>query len=348
MSHLRCARCSATMRYGATYCWACGLAQDTLGPVPTEQQLSWGQRTMAVIWVAIIAAAVIFALSLSGCELPPEGLDPMLMEGVNQGNIGRSDQAFPANSSNVAPQGEGPVVGIVKFQGGDDNDPRVLTGTVYAYSDNQTLQQLGPVTGIALWASGDGLINQAEFDIPVQTLQDAQTAQNNFGNTPLAGGVQFSVAASSLEIRARNDAKVLPRPRAAFAAEGNLGGIPDNVNNPVRVTASIAQGNRAGSSKITRTIWALNNLVQVLAPDGIIDVFIPPYATSFIIQRGVLPGALQFTIFGSTFSDGPYTIPAGTRCPEILLSGQSMFVRIHNDPAGANINNLQVVFFLNL
>lgn len=277
-----------------------------------------------------------------------------LFKGVGTSNFGNSATVSPAQAPGQAPDGFGLQKTVVKFPGSaridnvaQEADPAVVTASVYATpTPDGNLQAGGPITGIALWGTGDGGIQTAEFDIPVITGASPAVFPPT---SPFSGGTLISVPATSLEIRARNDQNLIPPPIGAVVSQpiGNTSG------GDVIVTASIGKGTKSSFFRATRTIWAANGLAGVgLAPTDSSIIIIPPFAASFRVMRSnttvATPAGAFSVALGTTtrlISDGFYTVAAGTLSPEIILSGQETIVVIENTGA-QTFDQLAVIFYL--
>jgi hypothetical protein len=314
------------------------------GEVTVENfRLSAVDRLWVVVWLVSLVTAIV--LGLQGC-----GGNMSLFDDTLEGNIGRSDIAVAAGSPAVAPGGYGPIKGLVKFAATEENegDPQVVTASVYAMIANGF--QAGPITGQILWASGNGLQNVAEFDVPIQTTTGPPIAPQI---EPTTGGTQVTVVGTSFEIRARNDANLIPPNINGVGVQLPLGNNAGAELTPVNVSASLAVGGRPTSGRVTRTVWAVNNPANPLAVGNATDVFVPPFASSFRIMRSntgtFQADAIRFNLGNNAavVFDGGYDVAAGAPCPEILLSGQEGRIRIFNTGVTV-IEKLAVVFFLNL
>lgn len=290
-----------------------------------------------------------------------------LFKNADPNTIGNSTTVFPRPSPAQGLAGLGEEKTVVKFQPSaqglrstdrqqdalqeQEGDPSVLTVSIYATPQNGSVFA-GPVTGIALWGTGSGMTNVAEFDIPVMTQRGPVTVP---AITPPEGGVQLSVPATSLEIRARDDANFVPPP--IIGPNNAIGTIGSSApgREPVLVTASIAVGVRPPHSRLTRTIWMVST---VLAANGLTQnnsgtINIPPYASSFRVMRNANGSSSAASInvqIGSNSqigNDGGYNVAAGVLSPEFPLSGQEGTVTITNTDANT-ILSLAVVFYLNL
>jgi hypothetical protein len=214
------------------------------------------------------------------------------------------------------PFDEGPEVGILQLNGEDD-DAQVLTVIVEPVFDERLLTgglphrfplSHGPCVAIVEWGTG-AVTCRAEVDI--------------------AKGTCFSIAASSINIRGRNDGRV----RAIPLGDPEFPPPPtpiDPAPAPQSVVAMLAgAGTRAAFGRATRTFYlaALNN-------GGTYTFPVPPFAKSLVVQRtpanavGVSARA-GFGASGVT-RDGEYVIPAGTPSPRIDLIDVADSILVRN------------------
>jgi len=287
-----------------------------------------------------------------------------LFEGADTNTIGNSVIISPAASPSKAPNGLGQPKTVVKFQpaatgsrSGDrgleeqETDPRVLTVSLYA-QPNPPSATSGPVTGIVLFGTGSGNTQIAEFDIPVMN----NNIESAISSLPFAGGVQISVPATSLEVRARHDANLIPSSILAGTPTSVAIGNPTGAVTPppVLVTGSIAAGVKPTYARTYRTVWMFFNPLVPLPVGDTSAIPIPPFATSVRVARaqgGVGGSSPQITIdvltaFGNI--DTGTIVPAGTSCPEIQLSGQSAILRVTDSDAAITATAIAAIFTIGI
>lgn len=286
---------------------------------------------------------------------------PSLFKGADPNTIGNTAQAVTAAASPaIAPDGYGQPKTVVKFQpaaiGGwrtvteqldQENDPNVLTASIFATPETANSGVGGPITGIALFASGGGNAQIVEFDIPVVT--------NNGPNAtpfpqPFYGGTQISVPATSLEIRARNDARLIPNPIGGVANQQ----IGVDALSPTSVTGSIARGTKPTFARATKSVWLINRsaVVAAFVANDSGGIIIPPFATSVRVARvgGALlntSAQIQIDIAGATTFD-TITVAAGALCPEIILGGGASFLTITNTDGALTLRKIVAIFTLSI
>lgn len=251
-----------------------------------------------------------------------------LFTAQNPGSFGGTTQNLQAaGAPSLAPAGLGQAQSLLQFRGKGD-DPQMITATIFAISP-PSLAPTGPLTGILFWGSGNGQNQRAEFDIGVT---------GNADDASLSGGTMVSVPATHLELQVRNDGNLIPV--GGSNTIGSTGG-------PVSVIASLGVGAKISNTRAVRTAWLINGGAG-LAPGATIQAFVPPFATSFVVQRDDAGNALQIDTSmnsGLTFTDGPYNVAANARSPEFSISGWVSLVRIKNTGA-TPITNLSILFFL--
>lgn len=279
-----------------------------------------------------------------------------LFQGADPSTIGNSTSVVPATVAAKAPDGVGQPKTVVKFQpsgiGGfrttmmtdkQESDTRVLTCSIFA-QPNPSNTTGGPLTGIAIFGSGAGAPQTVEFDIPVLT------STFDLASLPFSGGVQISVPATSLEVRARNDASLIPT--------SLLPGTPPSVSiggakqTPIIVTGSIAAGTKPTYAKAFKTVWMFNNAAAPLAPGGQTAVLVPPFATSVRVARsphaGTTSGQLTVLLDSENANYDMITIPAGTSCPEIPLSGSASILIVTNTDGAISDDAIVAIFTLGI
>lgn len=319
---------------------------------------------------AVTKRGILLLLALtSGCCEVQLGDDMSdTFKGSNPNNIGNSVVVSPAQSPGEAPDGLGPVKTVVKYQpagtGGwrtsaETNvaewDASVISASISATPPAPGTNSPGPIVGIAIWASGSGQAQTAEFDIPV-TTDSNPLASPPVG--PKNGGTVISVVATSLEIRARNDANFIP-PQIGATPNAPIGTA---ANGDAVVTASLGK-DVARTSRVMKTVWLINRPTGGaggLPVGSSVSAFIPAFATSFRVARattgavgGTAAPACRVVIGGvpnggASFWDGGYSIASGVLSPEFLLSGQENEVSIFNSDGAASIDSLAIIFFLSL
>jgi hypothetical protein len=280
------------------------------------------------MWMVVVFGLAIFGLFGTGCD----GDDMSnLFRGVDQGKIGGSQEVPAAGALAIAPNGLGLEKGIVTFRSAEgDDDPQLITATLFArFRDAFT----GPLVGIAEWGSGDGATQRVEFDLPIVGVPS--------GNSQSASGVSLSVPATSLQIKARNDAALLVRASDNPLGDGGLGTV-------AIITASLAAGNRAGSGRLTRTMYNRKApAASGLAPAASVLIPLSPFATSFQIFRASAAQTISFAPadFGGTAIDGPYNVAANAKAPEMPIPQGTVWILVTNTGA-AEILTLGVQYFL--
>lgn len=324
--------------------------------------------------------ALVLSTFLSGCvqvdypdtvgTTPTDGCDMSdLFKGLPGGSFGNSVASVPpSQKQGVAPIGWGEIKTVVKFPGhmrkgnmAHETDPCMITASVFA-QPNPDANFVGPLTGIALWGSGGSATHQAEFDIPVGTSFDPDFVLNDPApfDTP-KGGTLISVVGTSLEIRARNDANLIPAgPDGKGTNQLPVGGVGAAALTapfaPAFVSAALGVGPRAPEFTATKTIFSVlaTPVAGSLAAGQQVSVRVPPFAKAYRIARrhtgfpgADFAGAIQFIEFGGlTSGEGPYTVASGVIAPIVDLSGWSTTLTIINAEAAAPIITLYVVFFL--
>lgn len=286
-----------------------------------------------------------------------------LFKGIPGGAFGNTASIVePAQTPGVAPFGWGPIHTVNKFPGHlrkanvtQETDPAIITASVYSEPSLAGLGIIGPLSGIALWGSGSSATNVAEFDIPIGTSLDPDFVLSD--PTPFdtpRGGTFISVVGTCLEIRARNDANLIPAgPSLNGANQSPIGAVNPAVTTAL-VSAALGKGPRATEFAATKTVWAINTSVAPggLTPTSTIYVRVPPFAKSFRIARATstnTAGAISFGAFGNTFSgDGTYNVAANVIAPEVKLSGGDTTVQITNTEGVLSIFRLYVIFFLSI
>jgi hypothetical protein len=325
-------------------------------------------QRLARVWVG---AALVISTACSGAvdEHFSKGTDMSdLFNGADASTIGNTATAVPAQAPGVAPSGWGPQVTVVKFQPGlgaisrgglvdkMEGDPHVVSVSIYATPVTPGTLPIGPITGIALWATGAGSTQIAEFDIPVATDQNPAVVPP-IG--PKGGGTLISVVATSLEIRARNDANLVPQSQGVGQINnplGNPGSLVLPVANNALVTASLGAGVKSNDLRTTKTVWLINSSggAGFAANSGSIFAPIPPFAASFRVLRGsqfepgaTVASAIQVALADRSGGvvDGFYNVGAGVVCPEIPLSGQAAGVLVTNNGAFM-LDTVAVIFYL--
>lgn len=286
---------------------------------------------------------------------------PSLFKSADPNTIGNTAQSvLPSQDVAVAPNGYGEPKTVVKFQpaarGGwrtineelaQENDPLVLTASVSAFAVENGIFA-GPITGIALFGSGSGATQSVEFDIPTATADEPGGSLTNI----LRGGIQISVPATSLEIRARNDQNLIPDPVGGI---DNLA-IGTSTGLSVHVTGSIGKGVKPTYSRTTKTVWLINRsaLVAQFVTTNSGTIKVPPFATSVRVMRwsSVSAAAAQIDIRlvtaasgSATFIDS-ITVPVGTLCPDIILGGHVRNISVVNTDAVNSIQAIAAVFTL--
>jgi len=294
-----------------------------------------------------------------------------LFKGADPSTIGNSAQnVIAAANAAVAPNGYGQEKTVVKFipaaNGGwrtddqnlqQEDDPLILTASLYAIPIPSNADPGGPIVGIALFGSGSGNTQVAEFDIPV-IRSDGPLLISATQPQPFTGGVQISVPATSLEIRARNDANLIPLNSFTSTIGANEALDPAGSAVPIVVTGSIARGLKPTYARATRTVWLvkLPDGGATFSPGKAAIGFIPPFATSLRVARStgvnfpsVAPGQITVHLLGSddSLSDA-IVVPAGTMCPEIPLSGQFKSFVVENTDAAATFKRIAGVFTLGI
>lgn len=269
----------------------------------------------------------------------------LLLDGVGAGRVGSGSLAIPqAQAAAEAPAGQGKPVALIKFVGADrkgqdvGSSPHTLCGTIVAFSPVGTgvTHVGGPLVGIARWGSGNGSQAICEFDVPVSTgISD-----------PVAGAL-ITVAGDSLELLVRNDGNLRP----STGSDPLNGGVTTPTPSG---SASIAIGNRAGSTQITRTVYAMFNPGGAgLASGGLLAIPVPAFARTFRIFRhnepivaGTMP-PVNVSVGGTFVVEGPFLIAAGVQSPEFQIPGGCFTVICVNPGPGA-IEVLGAVFTIGL
>jgi hypothetical protein len=259
-----------------------------------------------------------------------------LLDGERLTSIGGALVPLPAAAVGLA----GQVFTLLRFQPDiakkdqpqhmGRNTSRVLTASVY------TLNGIGagPLVGVVQWGAGNGAQQQFEFDISGSLLV---VGQNSTG-----GGALLSLPATSLQISARNDSSVIPRP--GDTQLGSSAVVP-------AATAGFAIGHRSSTAQLTRTIYGVNLPTGApFAPTNHVDIGIPAFSQRFRIFRTSAVNAVQVQILGTdAFApiSGPY-IDAASVAPSLYtLPSNAQVLRLTNNGPG-NIDVLGVVFELGL
>ena len=289
-----------------------------------------------------------------------------LFSGADPSTIGNScPPLLPAPKAAQGAPGLGQPRTVVKFQpsgiGGyrtsnvtekQEGDTRVLTVGIYA-TPNPSNSNGGPITGIALFGSGASGTIQVEFDIPVVTGNE-DTFPSSF--PPFSGGVQISVPATSVEIRARNDASFIPPQTQTAPAQTTAIGLASQT--PITVTAAIAAGTKPTYARAFRTVWlSFTPGAPFFAPGNVAACLIPPFATSVRVVRaatGALPainppGEITVMLANSVGTSlDTVVVPVGTSCPEIPISGQAGTLFVRNTDAAISDVAVAAVFTLGI
>lgn len=248
-----------------------------------------------------------------------------LFTAQNPGSFGGVTlQLQPAGAGSLAPAGLGQPQSLLQFRGKGD-DPQMITAAVTAVGPG------GPITGILYWGSGNGQNHKAEFDI------------GSYGNaddpSPI-GGVMVSVPATHLELQVRNDAALIPFIGALPL--GPLTAVPT-------VIGSLAVGTKISNTRAIRTTYLANSGTSGLLAGATVPVTLPPFTTSFLVERQDAGNSLQISLINSQglITDGPINVAANVRCPEFQVSGWTKYVQIKNTGA-ATITNLSLISFLSI
>lgn len=270
------------------------------------------------------------------------GVLPGLLDGVNQTFVGAPFALLPAaNVPGVGLAGLGPATTLLKFatdigkRGGAGarklgRAPRVATVSVFAVGGS------GPITGIVRWGAGNGSQQELEFDI--QTGFPLFTVPVPTGSTKASGGSIFALPMTSIEVLARNDANLIP-----YNGGGVALGLPDS--SPLgapSATASLALGDRGGSSQLTRTVTTYYG--GVLAPAGTFTISVPAFAQSYRLFR-LGGGAITVqTQDGQANPVDEYALAADVPAPLIALPGSSSGLVVTT--AAATLKVLGAIFNL--
>ena len=271
------------------------------------------------------------------------------------GAFGKTGIPIP-RSGNVGVHGQGPLTSVLSFPG-CPNDPQMLTATLYARTNLNApdageglvaMGNTGPLVCVAKWGSGESGQLFVEFDMPIG-INASLVAPGQMGGD-YGGGAVISVPGSQLEIGMRNDASLTPR-----AGDLSLGDTSDSnvfANSPT-VSGNIGVGTRSPSTSLSRTIWAVNGTAGEvpigLTPGNHVDVILPPFAQTFAVLRnpGLAIGVSQINQFGTEI-DGPYAIPAGVPCPEMVLNNATYFIRVLNSDNALALLKVAVVYGLSI
>lgn len=214
-----------------------------------------------------------------------------------------------------APLDEGPEIPILQLNGEDD-DAQVLTVIVEPVFDERLLTGggphrfpllRGPCVALVEWGTG-AVTCRAEVDI--------------------AKGTCFTIAASSVNIRGRNDGRV----RAVPIGDPEFPPPPvpiDPEPGPIAVVAMLAgTGTRAPFGRATRTYHLAN-----LGAGGSYVIPVPPFAKSVIVQRAPANAVGLAVRAGMgaapVVRDGEYIFAAGQPAArvELLDVADSILVR---------------------
>lgn len=277
-----------------------------------------------------------------------------LFQRINEANFGNTTGGVaPAETPGaIAPEGYGEPESVVKFPSATNDwptpntkhssDPSIITASIQAAPDG--VPTAGPLTGIALWGSGGSQIQIAEFDIPITTNPIFTLDDTRF--LPF-GGTLISVPGTSLEVRARNDANLIPPPsNGGNILSGPIGNGGDATTALANVTASICAGTKDSFARATKTVWgffddAADILGRGLQPNDSVTMLIPPFATAVRVARsaGTPPTpaptvTVEIGMRNLTHSvDGPYTFATGVICDELILTGQAGLITVTNTSA---------------
>ena len=267
-----------------------------------------------------------------------------LLDGVNATSVGGPSRVLPPSPvAAVGTAGQGQVTTLFRFNPDVaahakplhlGRVPEILTASV------QGMGGTGPLVGIATWGSGNGSQQTCEFDIQ---LGFPFPFGNNPGIRAAQGGVLFSVLGTSFQLDARNDANVIPAAGLGNVAIGNA------AIGPMLATASMAKGNRAGGTQLTRTLLGTYAPSGGLPATNIVAVPVPAFAKRFTVFRSPADESIQIATTDLQFTqvDGPYNVAANAVAPTLVLQPNMFSVAITNT-GGAPLNVVGVVFELGL
>jgi hypothetical protein len=258
---------------------------------------------------------------------------PSLLTGKHPNTLSARAVLPPHQPKPGVPLDEGAEIPILQLNGYDEDaqvltvilepvfDERLLTG----YLPHRFPLSHGPCVAIVEWGTG-AVSCRAEVDI--------------------AKGTCFSIAASSVNIRGRNDGRV----RAVPIGDPEFPPPPvpiDPEPGPIAVVAMLAgTGTRAPFGRATRTYHLAN-----LGAGGSYVLPVPPFAKSVVIQRAAANsvGLAVRAGMGSTAAirDGEYVFPAGLPAPRVDLLDVADSIVVRN--AGATtLGFVQAQFELGL
>ena len=241
---------------------------------------------------------------------------PSLLSGQHPNTLSARAVLPPHQPKPGVPFDEGPEVGILQLNGEDD-DAQVLTIIVEPVFDERLLTAglphrfpltHGPCVAVVEWGTG-AVTCRAEVDI--------------------AKGTCFTIAASSVNIRGRNDGRV----RAIPVGDPEFPPPPtpiDPAPAPQSVVAMLAgSGTRAPFGRATRTFT-----LAALGAGGTYVFPVPPFAKSVVVQR-TPSNAVGVSVragFGpaGVIRDGEHILPAGTPSQRIDLVDIADAVLVRN------------------
>lgn len=272
----------------------------------------------------------------------------LVTKDVAQGKIGQASQTVVA-AATPGKRALGELRGLIQFRG-QDEDPQVISASLYALQPSNVAFAPGPLVAIIGWGAGDGGQHVAEVDLP--STQYSQATKEAFGGIGVGNGSGciISVPCTTLEIACRNDGALIPP----------IGNTPIGSSIDGQAQAHIGVGNRAsGSGQLFRTIWQVNGTAgNGLAAAATTEIVIPPFARSVRVMRGTvnnfggaaLGTAPAFRV-GKVGINGqlvdPIVVAADAACPEIPLSGSDALLGITNT-GGVEILVMYALFTIQL
>jgi hypothetical protein len=268
-------------------------------------------------------------------------IHPGLFHGENKTTIGGPFADLPpAPVAAIGAPGLGRLVTLVRFQPDTDQKhgpqhqahghvspmkmgpaPQVLTASVMAQYGS------GPIVGVARWGAGNGSQQILEFDVQLGT--PTPFLGSSVGGSR-SGGVLLSLPASAVQIDCRNDANFIPNVGSVAIGDPTVG--------TPQATASLAQGVRAGSTQLTRTLYAVYAPAGPgLAAAGSVNLQVPAFARSFRIFRTDAGSSVSVTMVNAAGHnvDGPYNVAANVPSPSFALTPNMLEVFLVNTGASA-------------